>query len=203
MNIFGIILLSILGLLVLFIVYRLIAFRKASIKTSRERFERIRPLYEMLENGQALTETDVYDYAKNLLTRETTYRLLQEHSKTGLFPAAFFTIEKGAESNLANWLTFPTELDSCPDEMEHVKKVSLDFDGKNNFIHYHVFKFRIDEPHWAAKDNWMLGVAGPYFDDSNPYDFPHATFSRLSKFETISPDEEAEWVHKNISLRRK
>jgi hypothetical protein len=49
----------------------------------------------------------------------------------------------------------------------------------------------------------MLGVAGPYFDDSQPYDFPGATFARVdSKFGVISAEEEAKWVHENIGLRK-
>jgi hypothetical protein len=149
-----------------------------------------------------VTSGDVLPFATNLLTRETTFQLLNEHGKTDLFPKELYSIEKGAESNLANWLEFPTELDSCPDEIEHVKKVTIDFDSNN--VHYHVFKFRVNEPHWAAKDGWMLGIVGPYFDDSEPYHFPGATFSRLnSKFDTTSPDEEAKWVHENISLRRR
>jgi hypothetical protein len=110
------------------------------------------------------------------------------------------TIEKGAESNLANWLEFPTELDACPDEIEHVERVTIPFDKENN-VHFHVFKFRINEPHWAAKDGWMLGVTGPYFDDSEAYDHPAATFSRFRKVEAVSPEEEANWVYNNIAKR--
>jgi hypothetical protein len=87
--------------------------------------------------------------------------------------------------------------------MEHVKRVTFDFDRQNNFVHYEVFKCRVNEPHWAAKDGWFLGVVGPYFDDSKPYDFPQATFSRIdSTIDKITPDEEAKWVHENISMRR-
>lgn len=80
-----------------------------------------------------------------------------------------------------------------------MKKVAIDFDGKDNNAIYHVFRFKINEPHWAAQNGWMLGVVGPYFDDSKPYDFPHATFSRLDS--KISPEEEVHWVHKNIAMR--
>jgi len=86
--------------------------------------------------------------------------------------------------------------------MKLVKRVTIKYD--NNNVYYYVFKFKINEPHWAAKDGWMLGVVGPYFDDSKPYDFPSGTFSRLSsKYETTSPDDEAKWVHENISMKNK
>ena len=190
--------------IVFFAVYRYITVKRENSKLNAERFDRVKELYDKLANGQPLTEEDVFPFAQNLLTREATYQLLRERNKTHLFPTEYLTLVKGAESNLANWLEFPTELDACPDEIEHIKRVTFDFDGKNNFVHYEVFKYRVNEPHWAAKDGWCLGVVGPFFDDSKPYDFPHCTFSRIgSKFEKVSPEEEAKWVHENISMRRK
>jgi hypothetical protein len=197
----------IVGIIILavatFVVYRLMTVKRQNSKLNAERFDRIKPLYDKLESGQTLTTEEVLPYAKNLLTRETTFQLLNEHAKIELFPKEYNTLIKGAESNLANWLDFPTELDICPDEIEHIKRITYDFDGHNNFVHYEVFKYRVNEPHWAAKDGWILGVVGPYFDDSKPYDFPHSTFSRVSStVDKVTPDEEARWVHENISLKR-
>ncbi|MFC0878803.1 hypothetical protein ACE01N_19565 [Saccharicrinis sp. FJH2] len=186
-----------------FLIYRFIKVRIQNRKINQQRFDRIKPIYDRLENGEKLTEQDVYEYAKNIQTREMTYRLLHEHNMIEIFPQEYISIIKAAESNLANWLEFPTELDACPDEIEHIKRVTFDFDGQNNFVHYEVFKYRVNEPHWAAKDDWILGVVGPYFDDSKPYDHPGATFSRVSsRLETITPDEEAKWVHEHISMRK-
>ena len=186
----------------MFAVYRLSIVKRRNKKLGEERFERVKVLYDKLESGTALTEIDVKPFAQNTLTREVAYQLLNEHNKTNLFPKAYYTIVKGAESNLVNWLEFPTELGASPDEIEHVKRVTFDFDEESNFVHYEVFKYRVDEPHWAAKDGWMLGVVGPYFDDSKPFDFPNATFSRVSStVDKVTPDEEARWVHENISTR--
>jgi hypothetical protein len=189
--------------IVIFVIYRTWSVKKQNRKLNEQRFERIKPLYEKLESRQFITTEDILPYARNLLTREVVFQLLREHNKTDIFPKEYFTLIKGAENNLANWLEFPTELDACPDEIEHVRRVTFDFDGQNNFVHYEVFKYRVDEPHWAAKNGWILGIVGPYFDDSKPYDFPHATFSRVnSTLNEITPDEEAKWVHDNISKRR-
>ena len=197
----------IIGLIVLaivvFAVYRLITVKRQNNKLNAERFDRVKDLYDKLESGQELTENDVLPFAKNVLTRQTAFQLLADHDKTKLFPKEFNNLISGAESNLANWLEFPTELDACPDEIEHIKRVTFDFDGQNNFVHYEVFKYRVNEPHWAAKDGWCLGVVGPYFDDSKPYDYPLSTFSRIgSTIDKVSPDDEAKWVHENISMRR-
>lgn len=197
----------IIGLLVLailiFVVYRLVTVKRQNSKLNAERFDRVKELYDKLESGQEVTENDVIPFAKNVLTRQTTFELLADHDKTNLFPKEYNTLLKGAESNLANWLEFPTELDACPDEIKHIKRVTFDFDGQNNSVHYEVFKCRVNEPHWAAKDGWFLGVVGPYFDDSKPYDFAQATFSRISStLDKVTPDEEAKWVHENIANRQ-
>jgi diadenosine tetraphosphatase ApaH/serine/threonine PP2A family protein phosphatase len=203
MNTVFIIIGLIVFVIVVFAIYRLQKVKSQNRKLNEQRFERISPLYNKLEKGETISAEDVLPYAKNLLTRGMTFHLLSHHDKLNLFPKEYFDIIKGAESNLANWLEFPTELDACPDEIEHIKRVTFDYDGKNNFVHYEVFKYKVNEPHWAAKDGWILGVVGPYFDDSKPYDNAQATFSRVSStLDKVSPDDEAKWVHENISKRR-
>lgn len=189
--------------IVAFAVYRLVTAKRQNDKFNAKCEDRVKELLDKLENKQEITENDILPFAKNILTRQTTFQLLAKHNKTNLFPKEYYTLIKGAESNLANWLEFPTELDACPDEIEHIKRVTFDFDGHNNFFHYEIFKCRINKPHWAAKEGWFLGVVGPYFDNSKPYDFPQATFSRISsKVDKVTPDEEAKWVHENITMRR-
>jgi hypothetical protein len=60
-----------------------------------------------------------------------------------------------------------------------------------------------ERPHEMAKAGWMLCVVGPYHENSLPYDFPTATFSRLSEAGSTSPEAEARWVHENIFLKAK
>lgn len=187
--------------LLAFAVSRVLIHRRDR-KLNEARFSRVQELFNAIDRSVPLTLDDVLPYAKNPATRELTYQLLAENGKQVLFPAEYMSIEKAAESNLVNWLEYPTELDAVPDEIIHEKRVTIDFDGKSNFLHYEVFRFRVNEPHWAASDGWMLGVVGPYFDDSQPYDFPNATFSRLSKVsDNITPEEEVRWVHENIAMR--
>jgi len=204
MSIFLIIAGILIGLVVIFAVYRYFKVHSQNGELNKQRFERIRPLYEKLESGQSIDQQDVLPFAAGVITRELTFGLLSRYDKKELFPKEYYTLIKSAESQLANWLEFPTELDACPDEMEHIKRVTFDFDGQGNYVHYEVFKYRVNEPHWAAKDGWILGVVGPYFDDSEPYQHAGATFSRISStVDKISPEEEAKWVHEHISMKRK
>jgi len=184
------------------LVYPFISFRQMARRISGHQSKKIQPLFNKLESRQTITTADIYDYAKNILTRQATFQLLQKWGLTHLFPKEFYTIEKAAESNLANWLEFPTELGVCPDEINYLKKVAINFGNQANFFCYYVFRFRMNHPHRVAQKGWMLGVVGPYFDDSKPYDHPNSTFSRFNDGPDTSyaAEEEAKWVHENISL---
>lgn len=184
------------------IFYRIIMSGRKNRKHNKESFAAIRPLHDKLAGGQAVSPEEVRPYALNLPTRELTFQLLADHGKTDLFPPELYTIVKAAEGKLAQWLMHPAELDACPDEMEYVKRVTICMDKENKPAHYEVFRYRVNKPHWAAENGWMLGVAGPYFDNSEPYDFLPATFSRIDSIaDKVSPEEEAQWVHENIYLR--
>jgi hypothetical protein len=203
MDITTLIFITIIVFVIAFAAFRLFDVKKKKMKLELERSARILPLYEKAETATGLTAEDVLPFAQNPLSRYDTFLYLKELGELNLFPENYLTLVKGAESSLAQWLEFPTELDACPDELEHIKRVTIDFDGRNNLIHYEVFKYRVNPPHRATGNGWMLGVVGPFFDDSKPYDFPAATFSRVSStVDNITPEEEVKWVHENIAMRR-
>lgn len=47
---------------------------------------------------------------------------------------------------------------------------------------FFVFRFRTKPPHWAAKDGWLAGVAGPYWENEEPDLVPAGVFSRFEAF---------------------
>ncbi len=201
MSILLIIVFVIVAAIIAFVVYRRVKVSRQNIELNNIRLERIKPLVDKIKNNEDVNSKEVMEYASNILTRCYTYDVLKEYNKEDLFPKEFYSFERASESFLANWLEFPTELGMCPDKIEFVKRSTIDFDGNN--VYYDVFKFMTNAPHWASNLGWSLGVVGPYFDDSEPYHHPGATFSRLgNESNGISPDEEAKWVHENISFRR-
>jgi hypothetical protein len=193
----GILLLLVVG----FLLYRIVKVKRQSRRLNQAKFQRVSSLYDKLESGAPLTVEDVMPFAQNVATRQQVFQLLADYNMLHLFPPQYDSIVSGAESNLAEWLEFPTELDAIPDEMQYVQRVTIDFDGNNNLVHYEVFRFRTAAPHWAAETGWIIGVVGPYFDDSKPYDHPSSTFCRIQPESKTSPEEEVRWVHQNISLR--
>lgn len=152
--------------------------------------------FKKLNSGDTLSNAEIQEFSKNIETRADFYNLLAEFNKESLFPHEYYSFEKAAESVMTNWLLYPTELDTIPSKIEVVKKIDLR-ENDTTFTYY-VLKFRTEKPHWAAADGWMLGVVGPYFTNSKPYDWTTGTFSRLSKINEITPEKEVEWTHKNI-----
>ncbi len=195
--IFGIVVLILVG----FAFYRNIFVFLGVISVSKFEFDSIKPLFKKIKKGQIPDDSLLLKYCSDYKTRELTFQLLKKYNKSDLFLKEFYTLEKAAKSNLSGSLDFPGDLEQSPDEIIHVKKIIIDQD--DNQLMYHTFKFKVYEPHWAAKHNWMLGVVGPYFDNSKPFDLPIATHSRLSKSIKTTPKEEVLWVHRNIYLGKK
>lgn len=152
--------------------------------------------YHQLKYGDTLAQATIDSFAKQVDTRADLYDLLEKFEKQYLFPKEYISFEKATESRLVIWLLFPTELDTLPAKIELLKKVA--YVQHDTTFNYYVYQFKTEEPHWAAKDGWMIGVVGPYFNYSNPYDWAKGTFSRFTKANATSPEKEVEWVHKNI-----
>lgn len=168
-------------------------FRKYITK----KLQSIEALKQKFDSQLFVTDEDIISLCRQPGLRPALYQLLKIHDKLHLFPADFYTCEKGAESYLATWLEFPTELGRSPDEIEFLTKIDLE----DSVCNYYVFKFSSPEPKWAARLRWMIGVVGPYIPESLPYDVPKRIFSRFNAVGTISPREEVAWVHENIHQR--
>lgn len=155
--------------------------------------------YKKLKNNTGLSTDEIRMFSNTAELRHEFYTLLAEFDRADLFPKEYYNFEKAAEGDLVNWLEYPTELDTVPSKIELMKKVDLLVNDTS--FSYYVFQFRTDDPHWAAKDGWMVGVSGPYLKNSKPYDWVSGTFSRFSKAKETTPETEAKWAHENIYSR--
>jgi hypothetical protein len=162
---------------------------------ARQKFIRMEPLLKKLDSRSPIDETEIIEIADDPALRHAVYNALESYGRLELFPAEYLTREKGAECFLVNWLEYPTELGQAPDEIELLSVITIPDDEP---LDYYVFRYRTESPHWAAKYNWMLGVAGPYRKDSLPYDVPLRVFSRFNELNSVSPETEVEWVHNHI-----
>jgi hypothetical protein len=65
----------------------------------------------------------------------------------------------------------------APDEIDLAEKFTrAGPDGES--AEYYMFKFRTLPPHWAASEEWLVGIAGPY-KTGKAVTTASATFSRL------------------------
>jgi hypothetical protein len=197
MNTFFISALAIAVLLVgVLLVYQDLYVRYKLRKIAEKKYQLMMPLMQKLSLNEEITPQEILDLVADPSLRHSVFRILEALDKCALFPAVYCSHEKAAESFLACWLEFPTELGIAPDQIELLTKVTITEDES---LDYYVFQFRTDPPRKASKQGWMVGVSGPYTDSSKPYDFPKRVFSRFMPVDAIYPEQEAQWVHENIN----
>lgn len=130
----------------------------------------------------------VLPVAESAETRNWLYRHLAELKRIDIFPEKLATREAFAEGEMVNWLLFPTELAQVPDEIELM--ATIPFKSSEGLSDFYVFRFRTFEPHWAAKNGWIAGVAGPFLWEKRPsVDACGGTFSSFTPWDECSPEE--------------
>jgi diadenosine tetraphosphatase ApaH/serine/threonine PP2A family protein phosphatase len=160
--------------------------------------DRIEPVMRSLQAGEDPHPGHLERFAADRGTRKVLYEALVHHEKQSLFPAAHLTQESMAEADLAAWLNHPNELGALPDEIELMATLPSPGDETRR---YFVFRFRMNDPHWAAKDGWLAGVAGPY-PAAGPVEVSGAgTFSRFQPWESQTPEEHLRAVHELVVKR--
>jgi hypothetical protein len=144
----------------------------------------------LLRLGESVSGRELEAVAASSEMRNRLYQALGKLGRQALFPASFRNQLAFAESAMVEWLAFPTELQRPPDQIELMKTVSVNAPEPDGPIEYYVFRFRVEDPHWAAHDGWMAGIAGPYRVKEKPT--PNGlgeTFSQFESADGCSPEE--------------
>lgn len=105
--------------------------------------------------NQDVPQWVIDELANDLVLANLLYGTLEHFGKNSLFPEKLRNEVYLAKSDLAHWLTYPTELGKAPDEIEYIGKIKYLF--KKDV--YHVFKFRSDSETLddERKDKWLIG----------------------------------------------
>jgi hypothetical protein len=186
-----------------FIIWRLWATIVGGRRSYARLSARIEPVLKRLAAGDDPDPADVERFARDRDTRKVLYDALEQHQKVALFPTRYLTSEAMAEADLVVWLNHPNELAAVPDEIELMATLPVPSEGFDR-QRYFVFRYRTSPPHWAAKDGWLAGVAGPY-----PAEAPaegssaRGTFSRFESYDSRSPEEHVRLVHQQVMERSK
>jgi len=135
--------------------------------------------------------------AQNIALRNVLYDALKESGKLQHFPNRYLNQESLAESDLAFWLSHPNELGKAPDDIELKAKISKKM-SNDKTGEFYLFRFRVKEPHWAAKNGWMAGMTGPYIKGGGLETSAEGTFSELDAFDSKSADEHVTYLLSNL-----
>ncbi len=121
--------------------------------------------------------------------RKWFYDNLVELDKASMFPEKYRTQEAFAESDMINWLLFPTELGRLPDSIELMRIVEVDSRSEDGVVEFYLFRFKSEHEDWK-ENGWMAGVSGYFPKKEKPSTSGYGyTFSSFEKWDSRSPDE--------------
>jgi hypothetical protein len=190
---------ALVALVVIFVAWRIYATISGGNRAYKERLSAIEPITQALANGRTPPDDQLLKFARERVTRQVLFEVLRDGGKLDLFPEEFRTWPALAEADLVAWLCHPNELQMAPDHVELMATLPA---PSAPDTHYFLFRYKTNPPHWAAKDGWMAGVAGPY--DLTKAPEPHApgTFSRFEAFGSRTPEEHVA-IHHRLVIERK
>ncbi len=141
----------------------------------------------LLENKRNVSDETVRSLAQDLKYALFTKRALDKCGKGDLFPKELDTAEYLAKSDLAHWLTYPTELNALPDEIELLGVTKI------KGAQYHVFKYKSDSDNLGddLKNVWLIGWSG---DDGGTF----SNFDKLSDFEKKTSEKTLKHIIKKL-----
>jgi hypothetical protein len=182
---------SIAVVILAFLVWRITSVGRGAKQRDRRIYSELEGVARLLEGGQELTQDQVVSLGDRHELRGMLYFFLKQGEKLDLAPDEWRTVESQAKAQLAYWMMHPNELCDPAEQIEIVEMQERSIGGRA--AQFACLKYRMPEGHWAGRD-WQLGVAGPYFEDSLPYDGEAGAFARVGDVEgKVPPAELIDW----------
>jgi hypothetical protein len=188
---------TLISLIILFLAYRWWTTTRDVNLLNQRILEQIDPIAEAIQNGIEPDSSEIKRLAAEPLTRNELHDVLLFFQRLDLFPNEYHNAQSFAESDMVRWLCHPNELECEPDEIELMGIVTREQGKDKTKVEYFVYRFRMHEPHWAAKDGWLAGVAGPY-QVHEPMPRAVATFSRFEAYDSKSLEEHVAFSHDKL-----
>jgi hypothetical protein len=176
----GIVLRVVIVLVVLFVAFiirQYLSVVRGVQKRDKALVERLAPLSEKLDRGEAIDRREIERLAAVPELRAALYRILSSHGCKQMFPEEYLTRESEAAALLTHWMLHPHELQAAPETMELVTTLQRRLGRKTG--EFCVFRYRMAPGHWAGEE-WLLGIAGPFFDGEEPYESVAGAFSNCT-----------------------
>jgi len=185
-------------MLSLFVLLWLNALRASGVR-DRKIEKMTRPVLEAVRENRSSAQELVTELAEVPVARNYLFTRLTALGKADMFPLAMRSIEKRAESDLARWLMHPNELGAAPAEMELVRRLAVQGEGRSGSVC--LFRFRAGPSNFASNRGWMAGVAGPYWDDDKSPRSASWTFSELDPFDRMTVEQHVEYLRRASQKR--
>lgn len=187
-------------LILIFLIWRLTSVSRGARQVNERILQRLDPIGEKLSKGEPVQPAEVKEIADTPSTRGMLYDVLKHYERLDLFPEAYLSREAQGQAQLAYWLLHPNELQDDPEAIEYTETIRRELDGEP--AEFYIYKYKMKAGHWADKDGWLLGFAGPYFKASIPYE-PTGAFSKAGdRFGEARADELVDWFIELTSRRR-
>lgn len=179
-------------LFVAFIWWRFTSVARGARQRDEKLIVALDPIAQRLSKKEAVTAEEIAALSRQPQYRPMLYQLLKHFERLDLFPAEALSIEAQGAGILSCWMMHPNELQDAPKEIELVEEIEKDIgDEQARFL---VYRYRMSSGHWAEKDGWLLGLAGPFVANDVPYSGLAAGFSRCGdKHGEVKPAELIDW----------
>lgn len=149
-------------------------------------------LLSLIRQDQPVKDEDLLEVAADSESRNIFFDILMKIGKPDLYPKKYLNQRSFAESNMVDWLIFPTELGRVPDEIELMNIIEDDDEE------FYLFRFRCNDANWQ-EEGWMAGVSGSFIKKEKPTTNAQGyTFSCFDKWESKSPEEHFEVIVDSI-----
>ncbi len=192
---------TVMALFAAFVWWRYTSVARGARQRDAKILPLIDPIGRKLASGQTPTLEEVEQVANQSFARPLLYELLKHFEKLDLFPQHLATQEAQAEAILAYWMMHPNELQDAPNRVELVEEVARKLDGQA--CSYFVLRYEMADGHWAAKDGWLLGLAGPFFKGDVPYSGVAGAFSRCGdKYGDTTAADLVDWYIRMTTGKR-
>lgn len=192
LKILGIVALILLALIVAVVVWLWTGVARGARRRDARLIALIDPIGQRLEAGEVVSAEEIAALAARPEMRHMLFTALRHMQKPELFPTSHSSSVAQGESALVYWLMHPNELQDAPEAIECVETIKRSISGQE--ADFHVYRYRMAAGHWAAKDGWILGLAGPMPVDGEPYAERPGAFSRIGDIEgKVPPAELVDW----------
>lgn len=179
-------------LLAAFIIWRWTSVVRGATERDEKLIARIDPLAKKIDAGQPIMPQEVATLAARPEIRFLLFAALRHMNRSDLLPSGYSASVAQGESALAYWVMHPNELGEAPATIELMETIKRPVDGRD--ADFHVFRYKMPAGHWAEKDGWLLGLAGPMPVAGEPYSELPGAFSRAGDLhDKVKPGELLDW----------